>query len=459
VSVTPARRVAYEVVRRAFEQDAWADRAFRAAADRAGLEGRELAQAQRLAYGAVQRRGTSDHLIAELARRPADELDSPLAAALRLGLYELLFAAATPDHAAVDQAVELAKEGMRGGPARSGAAAGLVNAVLRRAAREREALLASLGDRTPEQAAIGLSYPDWLARLWWSELGAESARSLMRALNEPAETALRVNTLRADPERLVASLVEAGVRAQRPAELTPGLLAPPEAVVVAGASGPEIARLLHSGELFAQSRSSQAVVAALDPRPGERVLDLCAGPGTKTTQLAARMGDGGEVVSVEHNPGRASQIEELCTRGGVTCARVVVADGTDADLGGGYDRALVDPPCTDLGALASRPDARWRKTARQAERLAALQQRLLERAAEAVRPGGVVVYSTCTISARENEDVVKAALAAGHGLVADDLGGQNGALASPRDGRFLQIRPDRDQSDGFFIARLRREEA
>ena len=151
-TVTPARRVAFEVVRRSFEHGAWADRALRSAAARHGLEGRERAQAQRLAYGAVQRRGTSDHLIERLADRPASELDAPALAALRLGLFELLFADATPDHAAVDQAVELAK-GNAG--ARRQAAAGLVNAVLRRAAREREELLGSLVDATPRRCGVG----------------------------------------------------------------------------------------------------------------------------------------------------------------------------------------------------------------------------------------------------------------------------------------------------------------
>ena len=167
-AVSPARRAAFEVLRRTFEHAAWADRAFPAAAERHGLEGRDRAQAQRLAYGAVQRRGTSDALAGRLSGRDPERLDPPVVAALRLGLFELLFSDAPADHAAVDSAVELAKGGMRrGGGRRAAGAAGLVNAVLRRAARERAPLLASLTDDSPASAAIAHSVPAWLAEMWW----------------------------------------------------------------------------------------------------------------------------------------------------------------------------------------------------------------------------------------------------------------------------------------------------
>jgi 16S rRNA (cytosine967-C5)-methyltransferase len=198
-----------------------------------------------------------------------------------------------------------------------------------------------------------------------------------------------------------------------------------------------------------QSRASAAVVDALDPHPGERILDLCAGPGVKTTQIAARIEGEGQVVSVERDGRRCAEIEALCARVGAGCVQVVEADARD-DFGGGYDRVLVDPPCSDLGTLASRPDARWRKSGDQVKRLAALQREILARAQTALRPGGTLVYSTCTISARENE-----AVAAGARLEADDLGALRPGLASARDPRFVQTRPDRDRTDGFFVARLR----
>jgi len=196
-SVAPARRCAYTVLRRVFERGAYADRALTAEAAR--LEPRDRALAMRLAYGAVQRRGTLDHLIEQLSERPVAALDPPLLAALRLGLYELLYLRGAPDYAVVADAVELAKAHGRGH--------GLVNAVLRRAAREgSDALLSALGDDTPQRAAIKHSHPEWIARLWWESLGAEQARALMAADNEPSEIALRANTLVTDAATLAREL-------------------------------------------------------------------------------------------------------------------------------------------------------------------------------------------------------------------------------------------------------------
>jgi 16S rRNA (cytosine967-C5)-methyltransferase len=442
--VAPQRRAAYEVVRRVFEHEAWADRALPAAAERHGLDRRERAQAQHLAYGAVERRGTTDHLIVQLAERPLKRLDPPVLAALRLGLYELVFSDATPDHAAVDEAVELAKGA---GGRRRQAGAKLVNAVLRRAAASGD-LLADLDDSTPEGAAVLHSCPEWLARMWWEELGEGGARSLLAAVNEPPETALRVNTLKADPGALSDQL-----RAQGTEPPGSGPLHPPEAIVGREGLTDEIVRRIEAGELVPQSRASQAVVALLDPQPGEQVLDLCAAPGMKTTAIAARMGNRGNVVAVERDPGRAGQLSDLCARLGVTSVTVIEGDAAELDLGGGYDRVLVDPPCSDLGTLASRPDARWRKSPELIERVAAVQGAIAQRALGALGAGGTLVYSTCTISRREGEDRIAELLAAG-GLEAADLASGAPELASTHDHRFLQTRPDRDGTDGFFIARL-----
>ncbi len=453
--VTAARRVAYEILRRTFEEGAWTDRAFTAAATREGLDGRDRAQARRLTYGAVQRRATSDHIVGVLAGRRGGKIDDPALAALRLGLYELLFSE-TADHAAVDQAVELAKEGTRrAGMAhgRARAASGFVNAILRRAAAEREELLATLDDSTPDAAAVAHSYPPWLAAMWWNQLGATEARLLMAAMNEPAETAMRVNTLRSEPAAVAAELRAAGVEVTGPGDGS--LLAPAAGIVVDLASEPVGARIT-TGELVPQSRGSQAVVALLDPQPGDRVLDLCAGPGIKTTAIAARLGESGSVVSIESDPRRAGQIEELCARTGAANVRVEVADAAEADLGSDYDRILLDPPCTDLGTLASRPDARWRRGPEDPERVAALQRRLAVRAARALAPGGTLVYSTCTISEVENESVAAAVSEYASGVEADDLSAAHPRLASRSDARFLQLLPQRDHTTGFFCARFRR---
>jgi 16S rRNA (cytosine967-C5)-methyltransferase len=429
-----------------------------------------------MSYGAVQRRGTSDHVISRLTKRDAADLDPPLLAALRLGTYELLFSEHQAPHAVVNESVELSKGAGRG-------SAALANAVLRRVARERRPLLEGLTDHSPEAAAVKHSHPEWLARLWWDELGPASARGLLAADNAAAETALRVNVARTRRAQVVERLRDGGVRT---AKLGSGLLAPRDVIVIDGPTGDVGVELIEAGLLVPQSRASAAVVALLDPQPGERVLDLCAGPGIKTSQIAARLAvargardseefwagsaggdlraggeeglEPGEVVGVEIDPRRAAEARGVCERLGATNVRIEVADAGEAELGSGYDRVLVDPPCSGLGTLAQRPDARWRRAAGDPARLGELQRRILKRGMAALAPGGVLAYATCTISRRESEDVVVAELETADGGEFDavDLGMAHPELASPHDRRFLQTRPDRDRTAGFFIALLRR---
>ena len=437
--VTPARACAFAVVRRVFEQDAWADRALHAEARRLALDPREHALATQLAFGVVQRRATLDHLIEQLAARPVDRLQAPVLAALRLGMFQLVFLDRVPAHAAVAESVELAKPASRGG-------AGLVNAVLRRAAREGRARVAALPDGTPGEAALRHSHPEWIARLWFAALGPEAARALMEAGNRAAEPALRANLLRTTAADLAARLP---VPSRAAEDLPEGLVL--EAPFDAFGSP-----LWEEGLFMPQSRAAMAVGRLLDPRPGERVLDLCAAPGAKTTHLAALMGDEGAVVAVERHPGRAKALARTAERMGARAVEVRTTDAAEPQEPGAYDRVLVDPPCSDLGTLAARPDARWRKAPGQPERLAVTQGRILRAGAAALKPGGTLVYSTCTISPAENEAVVQAFLAERPDFEADDLRTERPVWQHPRAPMFLQTLPHRDRTDGFFVARLRR---
>jgi 16S rRNA (cytosine967-C5)-methyltransferase len=389
------------VLLRVFEQDAYADRAFRSAAE--GLDDRERAFAQRLAYGSVQRVRTLDHAIETLGRRPVRKLDPPVRAALRLGAYQLGYTD-TAQHAAVNESVELVRR------ARLERAVPFTNAVLRRLSDGIRLLLESL----PE-GPLKESYPDWIHEVFVRVVGEEGALALLRAMNEPLETVVR----------LVGG------------EPPPG--AEPTDVPGAYRVGRVDETLVREGRIWPQSRGSQLAGLCVGSREGERVLDLCAAPGGKTGQLR------GEVTAVEIDPARARELRENLARMGRADVTVVAADATalPAELDA-FDRALVDAPCSGLGVLAQRPDLRWRATP-----LPELQRALLRSAAERVRRGGTILYSVCTLNPDECEAVVDAS-----GLRVMPLGEEWPAFAHPSRPEFLLTLPHVHGTSGFFIARL-----
>ena len=401
MSISPARRTAYEVLRRVFEEDAYADRAFRTAA--AGLDQRDRALARRLAYGSVQRVRTLDHAIETLGKRPVRKLDRPVLASLRLGAYQLGYVDNVPRYAAVNESVELVRR------ARLERAVPFTNAVLRRVGDGIEALLASL----PE-GPLKHSYPDWVWDVWRRDLGEEAALALMRAQNEPPPVVVR-HVRGLSPDGSATDLPNA-YEVERVDE-----------------------KALQRGEIWPQSVGSQLAGLCVGSQPGERILDLCGAPGGKATMLA------GDVVAVEVNEARARELEENIRRLGAANVRVVHADGRalPPELDG-FDRALVDAPCSGLGVLASRPDLRWRS-----EPLPSLQLELLRAAAERVRPRGTIVYSVCTINADEAEAVVDAS-----GLEVDPIEGWE-QFRHPSRPEFLQTLPHVHRTSGFFVARLR----
>ncbi len=420
---SPARACAYRVIRRVFEQGAYADRALHAEAAR--LEPRERALATALAYGTVQRCATLDHVAETLTDRPLRRLEPAVIAGLRLGLQQLLFMDGVAEHAAVNETVELVK-----GSSRSGGA--LVNAVLRRAAREGREILARLDDSGPAGAAVLHSVPPWLAEMWWRELGPDQARALLRAVNEPAESAIRVNELVSTAAEVIEALPV-------PARTDPEL---PEALVLEGPFDAHASELFERGAIMPQSRASMRVARALVPAPGRRGLDLCAAPGAKSTHLAALIEDEGEIVAVERHPGRAEALRRTCERMRARSVRVEVRDATEIEPSASFEMVLVDPPCSGLGTLQSRPDRRWRASAEGIDELADVQRGILDAGAAATAPGGRLVYSVCTISRREGPELIASFLREHPEFEA----------AEPA----IQLLPHRDGTDGFFIAPLRR---
>jgi len=385
--IAPARRAAFEVILRVFEEDAYADRALASAVQ--GLDERDRALAQRLSYGTVQRARTLDFGIEQLGKRPVRKLDPPVRAALRLGAYQLAWTD-LPVHAVVDDAVELVRA------ARRERAVPFTNAVMRRLAQGFRGLVASL----PE-GPVKHSYPDWIAEIWTRDFGAEAALDLMRAQNEPP-----------------ALEVHAGEPVGEPTDV-------PGAYVV---------ERVDPTRMRAMSRASQLAALVVGSQDGDRVLDACAAPGGKTLLMR------GEVTAVEVHPGRARRLAEEMP------PNVHVVNVDVRELGeSGFDRALVDAPCSGLGVLARRPDLRWR-----AQPLPELQLELVRAAAERTKPGGTIVYAVCTLNADENEAVVDAS-----GLAVEPLGAEWPQYAHPKRPDFLLTRPDRDRTSGFFIARLR----
>lgn len=363
----------------------------------------DRALATELAYGCLRMRGTLDRAIEQSAGRPMGRISPGLREILRMGAYQLLFLDRIPAYAAVDEAVKLASlHGRRGGEK-------FVNAVLRNAPRK-------VGDiRFPDRAADPVEYlaaarshPAWLVRRWIARMGEAAAEALCAAGNSTPPLTARVNTIRATRESLIASLSAEGVRA-----------APndghPLAVDISGLPRPLKELAAFRNGLFAvQDVSAMRIADLVGARRGERIVDLCAGPGGKAAAVAAAAGDGAEVVCLDASPVKAEMVRETAGRLGLRSIRCVVGDARRAARVPGLapaDRVLLDAPCSNTGVLRRRPEARWRLRPWDIARLAKAQAALLSSAAVVVRPGGALVYGTCSVEPEENRGVVEAFLA------------------------------------------------
>ena len=387
--------------------------------------------AQELAFGVTRWRVTLDWLI---ARKTNGRAQNPsVQTLLRLGLYQLFWLDRIPEFAAVNETVQLARESGFSGQG------GFINAVLRGCLRESAAIRAELDHLRRTQPALGWSHPAWLVERWRTAFGEAELPPLLAWNNTPPRTFARVNTLRTDAAKLVEQWRAEGVGYDlRTFDWTGANLVFPLR------SHPPLAELpsFRQGGFYVQDPSTLLAVQELAPLAGETILDFCAAPGGKTTYMAQLMGNHGRIVAHDNSPERLKWVAENCTRLGVTCVELASAPGSSLGAPGLYDRILVDAPCSNTGVLRRRVELRWRLSAEEITCLAAEQSAILRQVAPALKPGGTLVYSTCSLEAEENHEVVARFL---------------GETAGFELRRELQLHPLTAEVDGAYVAVLQRK--
>jgi 16S rRNA (cytosine967-C5)-methyltransferase len=439
------RKTATEILLKVDVRKAYGDVLLHHAQEEAGLDDRDRRLLTELVYGTLRWRGRLDAELKTLTRRPLEKTDPFLLNLLRLSLYQLRFLDKIPAYAIINEAVALAKARER---ARAG---GFVNAVLRSALRDKWELPAP--DPKPASLAAYWSHPVWLVKKWLETFGAEETTALLKASNQPAPLILRANALKGTSEELINLFRRHGI------EAAPALWSP-QGIILQSPSLVSQLPGFDSGLFQVQSEASQLVAFLLGPQPGECVLDACAAPGGKTTHIAELMGDIGEVTATDISTTGLKKITANAGRLGLRSIKTLAADlnkpfqRTAREL---HDRVLVDAPCSGLGTLRLHPEIKWQRSEKDIARLAQLQRRFLTRAASLLRPGGTLVYSTCTLTREENESVIEYFLANHQEFVLDEaaeyLPEQAKSMAR---GRYFLALPHRHNTDGFFAARLRK---
>lgn len=367
-----------------------------AALARVSLNSADRGLLQELVYGAMRWQATLDWLI---ARKTAGRVQKPaLQILLRLALYQIFWLSRIPDHAAVNETVEMAKR------AGFGPQSGFVNAVLRGYLRERDETERLLSGLKTSDPAVGYSHPKWLCDRWEKRLGRESLVKLLEWNNTPPLTFARVNTWRADPGKLP----EEWAREKVEAKLI-SLDWAKDTLVYELQSFPPLATLqsFKSGMFYVQDPSTLLAVAELDPQPGETILDYCAAPGGKTTYIAERMNNKGTLIAHDTTPERLQLVEENCTRLGATCVHPALPSTLDSRTSNLFDRILIDAPCSNTGVMRRRVDLRWRIREQEICRLRTTQLQLLRDAVPRLKSGGTLVYSTCSLEPEENSEVTR----------------------------------------------------
>jgi 16S rRNA (cytosine967-C5)-methyltransferase len=401
-----------------------------------------------IVYGTLRWRGRIDFHLQQLTRRSFEETDPFIKNLLRITLYQISFLDRVPEYAALNEAVNLAK--MHAGSRVSG----FVNGILRNFIRRNRS------ETLPDPDSCGVaaladywSHPQWLINEWIEYLGRAHVMPLLAANNRQAPLVLRTNVCRADRQTLLKAFRSHGIEAL-PTPWSPQGIVVHSRVPIERLSG------FQEGFFQVQGEASQLITYLLDPRPGEKILDACAAPGGKTTHIAELMNDKGQVTAADRSPKGVVEIDENAMRLGLRSIRTIQADMTRrvaAAQDTTYDRILVDAPCSGLGTLRSHPEIKWNRGIADVLRLSELQRKLLGLAASYLKPEGVLVYSTCTLTAHENESVVNDFLACHSEFVLEDAARYlpNQAKELVKEKYFMAL-PHKHDTDGFFAARLRR---
>src|ERR1051326_1840858 len=441
---SPARRAAFQILNRVEQEDAFASILLAALDDEMRDDDRALCH--ELVLGVLRRRLWLDSSLAHFANRPIEALDLQVRSALRLGLYQLRFLSRIPASAAVNESVQLVRE------ARLRAAAAFANAVLRRAAREQNYDPTASVTDPALKLAIESSHPPWLIERWINSFGLAETRALANANNEAAPLAFRLtaNSMRqAKRQQILARLANSGAR------LSASKVSP-DAWRVFGA-GKIFRDFANEGLIYFQDEASQLIAHLVDAKPGDRLLDVCAAPGSKTTQIAA-LESKAIIVAGDLHQHRLRKLRQLANIQGCKSIGLVAYDAARAlpFADASFDRVLVDAPCSGTGTLRRNPEIRWKITPDNIRDLAAIQSQILDNAASTIRAGGSLFYSTCSIEIDENENVVRdfrerhpsfqqAGLEASR---SPSLQLENGAI---------RTWPHRQDVDGFFITAFRRD--
>lgn len=437
VRTDSVREAAYAILQKSIGQGAYANIALQAL-DRPDFTRTDRAFATELVYGTLSRKRALDHVLAQFSSIPVRKMSPQVHVLLLMGAFQLLYLDRVPESAACNTTVEMAKN-------HCAKSVGFVNAVLRALVRGRESLTwPDPVDNWVEAMGIRHSYPDWMVASWLEAFGPEQAQRLLVAGNEHPPLSVRANRLRNSPEELLEQLTAQGVQAR------PGTVSP-DALVLTAPDGLIRLDAFREGRFTVQDESAMLVAAVVDPKPGERVLDTCAAPGGKTTHLAERMENRGEILAWDLHPNKLGLIRTTAGRLGIDIIQTCRHDATIPDEAcfGSFDRVLVDAPCSGTGIIRRKPDIKWNRAADDLAALVEIQVQILYNAGRCVKPGGVLVYSTCSMERAENEDVCSRFLSR--------CAAEGPAFAVDALQPYRRLFPDNPETDGFFIARFTRE--